>query len=935
MITLYKPNETDFRTNGLGVLDKYISDDVVKWQDNGLYAISFNYPVFAPNGVNLKGEYIVKAPTPEGYQLFRIYRPKTENGVHSIEGLHITYDLAKNLIEDTFISNKNGQDALQQMSKNLQFKQPFTFYSDIKIESSSKVVRKNPISFLIDSSLDNSFVNRWGGHIIRDNFNVSMVQNPARDEVVVLRDRKNVKGYSSDLDYEKVVTRIMPQGFDGLFIPEKYIDSPLIDKYPYPKIQIVEFSEVKAEQDGQLDNEGTVPLNVAYDMLREKAKECFTKEKYDEPQASYHIDFVDLRHTTEYQEFKDIETIMPHDNVQFIHDGDVEITANLSEYTFRPSTEEYLTMNLGNYKPTFTNVFNEVQTVSDSIPIISNDISKNHTDTARGAYGGSVVMMSPKDIGEGTSQKPFLQAFMNKNTLKSSDRFLILNSEGLGFIKGPFNLDNFSASWGIDGVLNLGEGMLVLGSKENGKVVQNTKDGLQFFNGDSKTGRIGVAGKPFPLIGDEQENADKALSIQLDEGGKFIKLQTNNEKPKDNELWNVTGLYLPKIVDKNDDVILANVNMNKKDSGISLVTASTSIYLHGSEGTHAKKVRIIAPGGLWLNNQQIFPGQGGGSGGGGGGAWNGQYPPELTSQAQKNAWQLYQILLGKGYSKAAACGILGNVEGEVGPNMNPDTAQSGGSGPGYGCVQWDGSAYPLVGSPTWDGRVYVQRLMDAANIIEDYRTYQAQGPLIDWCMYNGQWIGQVQPTSVNGFKNATDPQTAATAFELNFERPAAAHPERRTYAQNWYNLFKDLKQPAGSGKYIRPMNQYTVTSEFGWRISPLGGGSEFHNAIDLSSGGSAQIFASQEGEVVQASGEYWDWYGNYVVIKHPDGLYTGYAHLSQINVQRGQHVTQGQVIGIEGTTGPSTGNHLHFQFMKAYWPNSNDDFINPRQYVNF
>ncbi|MGO2084274.1 MAG: M23 family metallopeptidase, partial [Vagococcus sp.] len=87
--------------------------------------------------------------------------------------------------------------------------------------------------------------------------------------------------------------------------------------------------------------------------------------------------------------------------------------------------------------------------------------------------------------------------------------------------------------------------------------------------------------------------------------------------------------------------------------------------------------------------------------------------------------------------------------------------------------------------------------------------------------------------------------------------------------------------------------------------------------------------------VVQASGDYWDWYGNYVVIQHADGLFTGYAHLSSIKVSRGQQVSQGQLIGLEGGTGPVTGPHLHFQFMKRFWPNGNDDFINPRSYVQF
>ncbi|WP_301406234.1 phage tail tip lysozyme, partial [Enterococcus entomosocium] len=235
-------------------------------------------------------------------------------------------------------------------------------------------------------------------------------------------------------------------------------------------------------------------------------------------------------------------------------------------------------------------------------------------------------------------------------------------------------------------------------------------------------------------------------------------------------------------------------------------------------------------GQLTINGQQVFPG--GGGSGGGGGSWNGQYPPGVTSTADRFAWQAWATLDGLGYSNAAKAGILGNIQGEVGPSMNPDTEQVG--GPAYGAVQWDGSAYPLVGSPTWNGREYVQRLMSAAGITEDYRTMSAQMNLVEWSMFNGQWIGQVDPRTVAAFKSTSGVEQAATAFELNFERPAAAHPERRTWAREWFNKFNGLEISTG---YAIPIAQpVTVTSEFGWRVHPITGAANFHNGIDLVNG---------------------------------------------------------------------------------------------------
>jgi len=127
-----------------------------------------------------------------------------------------------------------------------------------------------------------------------------------------------------------------------------------------------------------------------------------------------------------------------------------------------------------------------------------------------------------------------------------------------------------------------------------------------------------------------------------------------------------------------------------------------------------------------------------------------------------------------------------------------------------------------------------------------------------------------------------------------------------------------------------------VTSEFGWRESPITGAQEFHNGIDLvNNNPNTPIFASSEGEVIVAGAEYFSWYGNYVVIRHSDGIYTGYAHLSRVDVSAGQKVSQGQQLGLMGTTGPSTGEHLHFQFMDEFYPSSNARFHNPRNYINF
>ncbi|MEI4680464.1 phage tail spike protein, partial [Bacillus cereus] len=103
-------------------------------------------------------------------QLFRVVTPKVSMGEVKAVCYHVFYDLTENLIEDMYIDTTPGNGAMNRISSGCQYKHPFTFYSDIPKVASSRLVRRNPVEALLDYSQDNSFVNRWGGELKRDNF---------------------------------------------------------------------------------------------------------------------------------------------------------------------------------------------------------------------------------------------------------------------------------------------------------------------------------------------------------------------------------------------------------------------------------------------------------------------------------------------------------------------------------------------------------------------------------------------------------------------------------------------------------------------------------------------------------------------------------------------------------------------------------------------
>ncbi len=117
-------------------------------------------------------------------------------------------------------------------------------------------------------------------------------------------------------------------------------------------------------------------------------------------------------------------------------------------------------------------------------------------------------------------------------------------------------------------------------------------------------------------------------------------------------------------------------------------------------------------------------------------------------------------------------------------------------------------------------------------------------------------------------------------------------------------------------------NHYEITSTYpyGWRIHPIKGNVQFHNAVDIGGVRGENVKAVQSGTIktvvsgITREGNCSDGYGcgNYIIIDHGDGYTSTYCHLQKVNVTEGQSVSQGEVIGLLGSTGCSTGPHLHF-----------------------
>lgn len=170
---------------------------------------------------------------------------------------------------------------------------------------------------------------------------------------------------------------------------------------------------------------------------------------------------------------------------------------------------------------------------------------------------------------------------------------------------------------------------------------------------------------------------------------------------------------------------------------------------------------------------------------------------------------------------------------------------------------------------------------------------------------------------------------AVMDMQAQYEAALSAEEAARLATQNKNNVAGSSSTvtnvtPSTSG-FVNPLSSYTVTCAYGWRIHPIWGDRRFHSGVDLAANQGTPIYAIAAGTVTTAT--YGEANGYYVSISHGNGYGSLYAHMTNYVVSAGDYVTQGQVIGYVGSTGWSTGPHLHFEIYV------NGSTVNPMDYV--
>lgn len=394
MIRIFGPAERSFKSNGLQVIDKYVIDPQIHEELNGIYEFTFSIPISKSSNIERENIVVVNTPLHDN-QAFRITQVRKEDGLYHVTCFHIFYDLIHNMIEDINIVGSGATNALKKINEGCVEPHPFSFSTDIigKV-ANCRIVRYNPVQAIIGTD-DNTFVNRWGGEIERNNFNVFMRGRRGTDKGIRIEYKKNLLGYECEIDYSRITTKIMPKGAEELLLPEKYIVSDNVDKYANTKIKVIEFNDVKAQkEDGDFESEG-LPLDEAYAELRRLAQLQFDVNHIDLPRANYKVNFIDLSKTREYKHLKQLEKVYLGDTVHVLHKKEnLDIEARVISYTYNPLNKRYIEIELGNFMEGLTSLKKEIDKINDQI---NNDIAtaleeakENATNLIKNGFGGHV-----------------------------------------------------------------------------------------------------------------------------------------------------------------------------------------------------------------------------------------------------------------------------------------------------------------------------------------------------------------------------------------------------------------------------------------------------------------------------------------------------------------------------------------------------------------
>lgn len=308
---LYKANETDFNTLGLGVLRDAISPLVAE-ERNGQFELSMSYPVEGALFDEIKNDRIIKADASHSLkaQRFKIIRiTKPAGGIVKVYAEHVSY-LSQDLALKPSVSyNGNATQALNSWKNNIVDEHPFTIFSDVQTTGSGVwTIDKVENARRALGGVAGSILDTYGGEYRFDNYHIGLYANRGSDSGALIAYGKNLTDIEQEEEIANTYTSIYPytnirdeEGNESLLtLPEYFVDSEYTSNYARRKIKTINF---------QQDDITTV------EQLRERAQQYIVGNDIGVPSVNLTVKFVDLSKTLDYKDLALVEEINLCDQV--------------------------------------------------------------------------------------------------------------------------------------------------------------------------------------------------------------------------------------------------------------------------------------------------------------------------------------------------------------------------------------------------------------------------------------------------------------------------------------------------------------------------------------------------------------------------------------------------------------------------------------------
>lgn len=365
MIQIYLPDNTDYEHNGDMVLEPISCECEMVLNDE--WHLELEHPIDEDGKFKtIVREAVISAPTPMGErQLFRIYETQKDDDSVTAYALPIFFDSKDDhILLDVRPTGKSGQEALDIMCA----KSKYRGSSDITTGTTAYYVRKNLME-AINGDIDQSFINRWGGEILYDNYRVIINQRVGGDYGVRAEFGYNLEGIEEHVDMSEVITRIIPVAYNGHTLDgvSPWVDSPRINNYAKIYTKEIYFDDVKMIEDASEDEEGCLTLEELWHKLIIRCNELFV-QGIDLPKISYDVNMVSLEGTEEYKEYEVLEKVGLGDTVHCKHrELGIETNARAISIKYDCIEKRNLEVVLGDYqKSAFDSEF-ETQKAIESV----------------------------------------------------------------------------------------------------------------------------------------------------------------------------------------------------------------------------------------------------------------------------------------------------------------------------------------------------------------------------------------------------------------------------------------------------------------------------------------------------------------------------------------------------------------------------------------